>query len=52
MRLWLASVLLITNLTFFQPQNSATPAIEFSALAAEYSFGEKITFTVTVSHPE
>ncbi len=52
MRLWLAFMLLITNLAIFQPQNSATPAIEFSGLGSEYRFGEKITFTVTISHPE
>ncbi len=52
MRLWLAFMLLITNLASFQPQNSATPAIEFSGLAAEYSFGEKITFHFIVSNLE
>ncbi len=51
MRLWLAVVLLITNFSSFQPQISAAPAIEFSGLAVNYRFGEKITFQVKISPP-
>ncbi len=52
MRLWLAVALLITNLTSLQPQSSVTPVLEFSNLAAEYRFGEEITFQVQITRPD
>jgi hypothetical protein len=49
MRLWLAFILLITNLSSFQPQNSATPAIKFADLSVDYRFGQQVTFQVSIS---
>src|SRR5512146_1202835 len=49
MRLWLAFLLLITNLASIQPQTTAPLAIDFSDLSADYHFGDQIEFKVKIS---